>query len=46
MVVAPIMESIQKHLMTLKQYPPVQGGNSFDVSNLVEDFIKQEKARE
>jgi hypothetical protein len=29
------------HLKSLAEYPPVQGGKSFDMSNVVEDFIKK-----
>jgi hypothetical protein len=28
-------------LQTLAEYPPVQGGNSFDLSNIVEEFINK-----
>jgi hypothetical protein len=27
------------HLQTLKDYPPVQGGKSFDMSNVIQEFI-------
>jgi hypothetical protein len=30
---------MQAHLKTLADYPPVQGGKSFDMSNIVEEFI-------
>jgi arylsulfatase len=30
-----------KHLQTLSDYPPVQGGSSFDMSNVVEEFINK-----
>jgi arylsulfatase len=29
------------HLKTLSEYPPVQGGTSFDMSNVVEDFLQR-----
>jgi arylsulfatase len=29
------------HLKTLAEYPPVQGGSSFDLSNVVEDFLQR-----
>jgi arylsulfatase len=32
-------ELMGKHLRTLAEYPPVQGGKSFDMSNVVQDFI-------
>ena len=28
------------HLKTLAEYPPVQGGSSFDMSNMVQEFLK------
>jgi len=37
-LIQPMGEIIQRHLMTLQQYPPVQGGKSFDMSKLVEQF--------
>ena len=39
----PMTELLEEHLKTLAQYPPVQGGTSFDLSNVVGDFL--EKAR-
>jgi len=30
-----------EHLKSLADYPPVQGGASFDMSNVVEDFISK-----
>ena len=39
----PMTELLEAHLKTLAQYPPVQGGTSFDLSNVVGDFL--EKAR-
>jgi len=35
---------MNEHLKTLAEYPPVQGGKSFDMSNVVEQFIN--KARQ
>jgi arylsulfatase len=32
---------MQQHLKTLADYPPVQGGTSFDMSNVVEEFMKK-----
>jgi arylsulfatase len=29
--------------MTLEKYPPVQGGKSFDMSNIVDEFINKGK---
>ncbi|TLU64160.1 arylsulfatase [Thalassotalea litorea] len=31
------------HLQSLAEYPPVQGGKSFDMSNVVEEFINKAK---
>ena len=35
----PMGQLMNAHLKTLADYPPVQGGNSFDMSNIVEEFI-------
>jgi len=40
----PMGELMKKHLKTLADYPPVQGGKSFDMSNVIEEFIQ--KARQ
>jgi hypothetical protein len=32
-------DAVMQHLQTLADYPPVQGGASFDMSNVVEQFI-------
>jgi C-terminal region of aryl-sulfatase len=34
-MVEPIGELMKEHLKTLAEYPPVQGGKSFDMSNVV-----------
>jgi arylsulfatase len=36
-------ELLSAHLKTLAQYPPVQGGKSFDNSNVVQEFLSQAK---
>ena len=38
-MVAPIGELMKEHLGTLAEYPPVQGGKSFDMSQVVEQFL-------
>lgn len=38
-LIQPMGELMQAHLETLAKYPPVQGGKSFDMSNVVEQFI-------
>ncbi|GAA4311400.1 arylsulfatase [Pontixanthobacter gangjinensis] len=43
-LIQPMGELMQKHLQTLAEYPPVQGGKSFDMSNVVDEFIN--KARQ
>jgi len=43
-LIQPMGVLMQQHLQSLKDYPPVQGGSSFDMSNVVEDFIN--KARQ
>ena len=40
----PMGRMMNAHLKTLAEFPPVQGGNTFDMSNAVEEFIK--KARQ
>ena len=42
-VFAPMGELMGKHLMTLGEFPPVQGGKSFDMSNVVQEFINKAK---
>ena len=37
----PMGEMMKEHLMTLAKYPPVQGGKSFDMSNVVEQFMSK-----
>ncbi len=36
---APMNEIIGNHLQSMRDVPPVQGGKSFDMSSLVEDFL-------
>ncbi|BCX49651.1 arylsulfatase [Haloferula helveola] len=38
-LMAPMGEQMNAHLKSLADYPPVQGGKSFDMSNVVEQFI-------
>ncbi len=40
-LLAPMGELMGEHLETLAEYPPVQGGKSFDMSNVVDEFIKK-----
>ncbi len=37
----PMSQRIQAHLKTLADYPPVQRGNSFDMSNAVEQVLRK-----
>lgn len=37
----PMGELMQQHLKTLAEYPPVQGGKSFDMSNVVQEFMNK-----
>jgi arylsulfatase A-like enzyme len=39
----PMGELMAGHLKTLAEYPPVQGGKSFDMSNVVEEFVNKAK---
>jgi arylsulfatase len=43
-LIQPMGVLMAQHLQTLAEYPPVQGGASFDMSNVVQEFI--EKARQ
>ncbi|MBY6188835.1 arylsulfatase [Microbulbifer agarilyticus] len=40
-LIQPMGVLMQQHLQTLKDYPPVQGGKTFDMSNVVEEFINK-----
>jgi arylsulfatase len=42
-LIQPMGELMTEHLKTLSQYPPVQGGKTFDMSNVVEEFINKGK---
>ncbi|WP_231745220.1 MULTISPECIES: arylsulfatase [Microbulbifer] len=42
-LIQPMGILMQQHLQSLKEYPPVQGGKSFDMSNVVEEFINKSK---
>lgn len=37
----PMSVLIEDHLKTLAKYRPVQGGASFDMSNVVEEFLEK-----
>jgi arylsulfatase A-like enzyme len=39
----PMIDGIKEHLKTLAEYPPVQGGTSFDMSNIVQEFLQRSK---
>jgi len=40
-LIQPVGELMAAHLQSLAEHPPVQGGKSFDMSNVVEEFIKK-----
>lgn len=40
-LIQPMGELMGEHLQSLNDYPPVQGGKSFDMSNMVEEFINK-----
>jgi arylsulfatase len=42
-LIQPMGELMATHLMTLEKYPPVQGGKTFDMSNIVDEFINKGK---
>ena len=39
-MMAPMTELIGSHVKSLVAYPPVQGGTSFDMSNIIEDVFE------
>jgi arylsulfatase A-like enzyme len=39
----PMGEMMKEHLKTLAEYPPVQGGKSFDMSRVVEEFVEKSR---
>lgn len=40
-MVEPMGELMKEHIQTLVEYPPVQGGKSFDMSNVVEQVLSK-----
>jgi arylsulfatase len=40
-LVAPMSMLMKEHLKTLAEFPPVQGGTTFDMSNVVEQFLRR-----
>lgn len=40
-LIQPMGELMENHLKSLAKYPPVQGGKSFDMSNVVDEFINK-----
>ena len=42
-LIQPMGQLMAAHLQSLADYPPVQGGKSFDMSNVVEEFINKSK---
>ncbi|MDQ0316937.1 arylsulfatase [Amorphus orientalis] len=40
-LIQPMSTLMAQHLQSLAEYPPVQGGTSFDMSNVVEDFMSK-----
>ena len=40
-LIQPMGQLMQQHLKTLADYPPVQGGASFDMSNVVQQFLSK-----
>jgi len=42
-LIQPMGELMAQHLQTLAEYPPVQGGKSFDMSNVVQEFIEKSR---
>jgi arylsulfatase len=42
-LIQPMGQLMAEHLQTLAEYPPVQGGKTFDMSNVVAEFINKAK---
>jgi arylsulfatase len=42
-LIQPMGELMATHLKSLADFPPVQGGKSFDMSNVVQEFISKAK---
>ena len=40
-LIQPMGQLMGQHLQSLAEYPPVQGGSSFDMSNVVEEFMNK-----
>lgn len=40
-LIQPMGELMGQHIQTLAKYPPVQGGKTFDMSNVVEEYINK-----
>lgn len=40
-LIAPMSEQMKFHIKTLVDYPPVQGGKSFDMSNVIEQVMSK-----
>jgi len=40
-LIQPMGQLMAEHLKSLADYPPVQGGKSFDMSNLVQEFMQK-----
>ena len=40
-LIGPMAERMNAHLKSLAEFPPVQGSKSFDMSNVVEEFLKK-----
>ena len=40
-LIQPMGTLMGQHLQSLAEYPPVQGGTSFDMSNVVEEFLNK-----
>ena len=40
-LIQPMSRLMQAHLASLAKYPPVQGGKSFDMSNVVKEFLEK-----
>jgi arylsulfatase len=40
-LLAPVSELVQEHVKSLVEYPPTQGGTTFNMAEVIENAMKQ-----
>lgn len=40
-MLAPVSEMVNQHVNTLVQYPPVQGGTTFDMAKMIQEAMQK-----